>query len=104
MIADCGMGQRFRRDFHGTIAKAGGAFVEFVGWFAVLNTLVIVMYYLTMIGWAAGMWWAALTGSLFQEAVEVTALQQVMQNPDGSFFQTLTAWSVVVFEIGRAHV
>jgi len=99
MIAELGMGQRFRRAFPGAMAKAGGPFGEFVGWFAVLNTLVIVMYYLTMIGWAAGMWWAALTGSLFQEAVEVTALQQVMQNPDGSFFQTLTAWSVVVFVV-----
>lgn len=99
IIAELGMGQRFRRAFPGAMGQAGGKFGEFVGWFAVLNTLVIVMYYLTMIGWAVGMWWAALSGSLFQEAVEVAALGQMMENPDGAFFQTLTTWNVVIFVV-----
>ncbi len=100
MIAELGMGQRFRRAFPGAMGKAGGKFGEFVGWFTVLNTMVIVMYYLTMIGWAVGMWWAALSGSLFHAAIDVPALGEIgqqMVNPNGSFFLTLTSWSVVIF-------
>ena len=98
MVMELGLGQRFQTSLPLAMEKVGGRWGEFVGWFAVLNTMVITMYYVTMIAWTAGMWWSALAGTLFDPSVAVPAFglaKGEMANPHSSFFQLISSWVCV---------
>lgn len=99
MMVEFGLGKRFQASFPIALGRIGGRFGEVVGWFAILNALMITMYYSTILAWTAGMWWLSITGSLFEASVAVPAFgleEGAMDNPGASFFRMTSSWAVVV--------
>lgn len=100
MIVEFGLGQHTRSAFPQALGRIAGRGGELVGWFAILNSLIITMYYVTILAWAAGMWWSALLGSLFEPSVAVEGFGMAageMNNPHATFFDLLSQWSTVGF-------
>lgn len=98
MILEFGLGRYAKTSFPLALGKVGGRAGEATGWFAILNALVITMYYTTILGWVAGMWWSAFVGHLWQESVQAAAFGAApIPNPVGSFFSLLSSWSNVGF-------
>lgn len=98
MIMELGLGQRYQTSLPSALKKVGGRWGEFAGWFAVLNTFIITMYYVTMIAWAAGMWWSSVAGSLFEASVAVPAFNLAvgdLENPAASFFNLISSWVAI---------
>lgn len=98
MLLEFGLGQRFQGSFPTALGRVGGRFGELVGWFAVINALVITMYYSTILAWTAGMWWLSLTGSLYEATVAVPAFgleAGEMANPGASFFAMIGSWGII---------
>ena len=97
MILELGLGQRMRRGLPESLGKVGGRRAEFVGWLAVVNTGVIAMYYVTILGWVLGMAFGAL-GDLWQEQVPVPGFEAgSLANPQGFFFQLLASGRPMLF-------
>lgn len=98
MIVELGLGQRFQTSLPSALSKVGGRWGEYAGWFGVLNTFIITMYYCTIIAWAAGMWWSSVVGTLFEPSVAVPAFSIAvgeMENPAASFFHLVSTWVCV---------
>ena len=55
MILEFGVGHQSRKAFPQTMRNMAGGFGEFVGWWALLNATIIMMYYITLLGWMLGM-------------------------------------------------
>jgi len=55
IIIELGLGRIFSKGFPESLRKMSGFKGEMVGWFAVLNSSVITMYYITILAWVLGM-------------------------------------------------
>lgn len=100
MILEFGLGRVGGASFPAALGRVGGRVGEFAGWWAVINALLITMYYCAILGWVAGMWWSSLTGTLWQPSVEVPAFGMAegdLPNPYASFFALISSWSNVLF-------
>jgi NSS family neurotransmitter:Na+ symporter len=100
MVLEFGLGRFAGASFPMALGKAGGRVGEFAGWWAVVNALLITMYYCGILGWTLGMWLSALGGSLWQASVEVPAFgmpEGDLPNPYATFFSMISSWSNVAF-------
>lgn len=100
MILEFGLGREKLACFPVAMGRVGGRFGEAAGWWGVINALIITMYYCTILGWVAGMWWSALAGSLWEPSVAVPAFgmgEGVLPNPVSSFFHMISGWGNVFF-------
>lgn len=100
MIMEFGLGRQFGKAFPLAMGEAGGRFGEWAGWWGIINALLITMYYVTILGWTAGMWWLAIAGSLWEPSVAVEAFgfaQGALPNPIASFFDLISGWGNVFF-------
>ena len=98
MMLEFGLGKRFQASFPIALGRVAGKGGETLGWFAILNALIITMYYSTILAWTAGMWWFSATGSLFESSVAVPGfgLQKgEIPNPTASFFDLVSSWKAV---------
>ncbi len=55
IIMELGIGRVFRKGFPSSMNEVAGFKGEMTGWFAILNSSVITMYYITILGWVLGM-------------------------------------------------
>lgn len=98
MWLEFGLGQTQQRAFPQAMGAIGGKWGELAGWWALLNALIITMYYVAILGWVLGMWWKALAGGLWEPTVQLTGFaMKDLPNPVGSFFQLISSWSNVFF-------
>ncbi len=99
MILEFGLGRYALASTPIALGRVGGRIGEFAGWWALINALIITMYYVTILGWTAGMWWSALGGSLWEASVAVPAFglaEGALPNPISSFFHMLSGWGNVI--------
>lgn len=97
MILELGLGHLTRRGLPESLARAAGKRGEIAGWWAILNTGVISMYYVTILGWVLGMALGSL-GGLWEERQPVPGFAAgSLPNPYGFFFNMLASWKPVVF-------
>ncbi len=103
MVAEFGLGASTRKSFPLAMRVAGGRAGEFAGWFAILNAGFITMYYITILGWVAGMAWGALT-------TDVTASFGASAKPPffdsfkmtyGPFFGVVLVWILNLLIVSR---
>lgn len=98
MILEFGLGRMTGRSFPLALGQVGGRVGEFAGWWAILNALIITMYYCAILGWVGGIWWEAVVGRLWQPSVAVPAFgfdEGALPNPVASFFSLISSWSNV---------
>lgn len=98
MMLEFGLGKRFQASFPIALGRVAGKWGEAIGWFAILNALMITMYYSTILAWTVGMWWFSATGSLFEASVAVPGFgldRGEMPNPSASFFDLISSWKAV---------
>jgi NSS family neurotransmitter:Na+ symporter len=62
MILEFGLGHFTRRAFPESLHRLAGKKGEFVGWWALMNSSFITLYYITILGWVVGMLVGALGG------------------------------------------
>ena len=95
MILEFGLGTMTGRAFPEALYRVAGKKAEFVGWWSLGSALFITMYYITLLGWGAGMLFGAL-GSLFEPGA--TAPFAPMQEPTAAasaqvfFFDLIATW------------
>jgi neurotransmitter:Na+ symporter, NSS family len=89
-------GKAFPQSMH-RVAKRPG---EFAGWWGLLNTTIISMYYVAILGWVLGMLIGSLKGLWDTSPVTSGAFGHLgMQNPFGYFFGMLGSWNPVVYVV-----
>ncbi|MFQ5349040.1 MAG: sodium-dependent transporter [Thermoanaerobaculia bacterium] len=97
MTLELGLGHQTRLAFPQALATAGGRRGELIGWWALLNTGCITLYYVTMLGWVIGMLGGAL-GELWRDSLPVTGFAAAeLPNPYGYFYAMLSSWRPLVF-------
>lgn len=97
MILEFALGAHTRKAFPGAMAAVGGRFGEFVGWLGVLNTTFINFYYVTLLGWVAGMWWYSFGATVLTEAGEIGLWTH---GPKPMFKHLTESWGALVFVLG----
>ncbi len=98
MLLEFGLGQSQQRAFPQALGAIGGKAGEFAGWWALINALLITMYYVAILGWVLGMWWKALVGDLWTAKATLAGFaMKELANPKGSFFQLISSWGNVGF-------
>lgn len=98
MMLEFGLGKRFQASFPIALGRVAGKWGEAIGWFAILNALIITMYYSTILAWTMGMWWSSATGTLFESTVAVPGFELQageMANPGASFFDLISSWKAI---------
>lgn len=97
LILELGLGHMSRAALPRSLSKAAGRRGEFVGWWALANTAVIALYYVTILGWVVGMALGAF-GSLWRESVPLEGFAaSSLPNPYGHFFAMLSGFAPVAF-------
>ncbi len=95
MILEFGLGSMTQRAYPEAMARMAGSKGEFVGWWSLGSALFITMYYITILGWAAGMLFGSF-GGLFEAGA--TAPFAPMQDPTAApnaqvyFFGLIATW------------
>jgi NSS family neurotransmitter:Na+ symporter len=87
MIVELGLGHSRRAAFPGAMRRTGGQAAEIFGWWSLVNAIVIAMYYIVILAWAALMMVKAL-GPLYETGVGET------------FGGLHTTWSPMLVAIG----
>ncbi len=99
LILELGLGSLQRSALPGSLAKAAGRRGEMAGWWTLLNTSVITLYYVTIVGWVIGMAFGSL-GDLWRESFPVAGFTaESLPNPAGYYFHLLTSWWPLVFVV-----
>jgi NSS family neurotransmitter:Na+ symporter len=97
MILEFTIGHQSRKAFPQTLGMMAGKAGEFVGWWALLNALIITMYYVTLLGWVLGMLFASF-GPLWTDSLPTPAYApERLDNPVASFFNLLASPTAIVF-------
>lgn len=95
MVLEFGLGTMTQSAFPKALYRLTGRKGEFVGWWSLGSALFITMYYITILGWAAGMLFGSF-GSLFEPGA--TAPFAPMQEPTTGvsatvfFFDLIATW------------
>ncbi len=97
MILEFGLGHFTRRAFPESLHRLAGKKGEFVGWWALMNSSFITLYYITILGWVVGMLVGAL-GGLWKASFPTPAFAtHSLPNPYGYFFHMLSTWRPLLF-------
>jgi neurotransmitter:Na+ symporter, NSS family len=95
LIAELGLGSYTQKAFPASLHDIGGAKGEFMGWWGLLNSSFITMYYVTILAWVCGMFFGAF-GQLWRPSTAVPAFgHPEMGNPFGFFFNMISSWWVL---------
>lgn len=97
LVAEFGLGSLTQRAFPTSLARIGGRWGEFAGWWAILNAAFITMYYVTIVAWVCGMFLGSFSG-LWQPTTATPGFEaEAMANPYGFFFHMLSSpWVLVL--------
>jgi len=99
MILEFGLGSMTQRAFPEALSRMTDKRGEFVGWWSLGSALFITMYYVTILGWALGMFFGSF-GGLFEAGA--TAPFSPMQEPTAAanaqvyFFGLIATWWPVI--------
>lgn len=100
MILEFGLGSITSRSFPMALSKLIGKSGEFLGWWSILSTMFITMYYIAILGWAFGMMFGSL-GTLFEGNISApfTPFETPSEDPSAMifFFNQLSTWWPLVF-------
>ncbi len=95
MILEFGLGSMTQRAYPEAMARMTGKRGEFVGWWSLGSALFITMYYITILGWAAGMLFGSFGGLLEAGATAPFAgMQEPTDAPSAQvyFFGLIATW------------
>ena len=99
LIAELGLGGITQRGFPASMAQVAGKKGEFIGWWGLLNSAFIMMYYITILAWVCGMFVGA-AGGLWKEGSSVPAFGiEQMANPAGYFFAMISSSWVIALVV-----
>lgn len=97
MILELGLGGMTRKAFPAAMRKLLGAKGEYLGWAAIINSSIITMYYIAILGWVVGMALGCF-GSLWKASIPVPAFGMAdgaLPNPYAYFFNMISSyWSL----------
>ncbi len=97
MILEFGLGHFTRRAFPESLHRMAGRKGEFVGWWALMNSSFITLYYVTILAWVVGMFVGAF-GGLWKANFPTPAFTgESLPNPYGYFFHMLSTWKPLLF-------
>lgn len=100
MMLEFGLGTMTGKSFPLALGKLTGRRGEYVGWIAIVCTMFITMYYVTILGWALGMMFGSL-GDLFKAGGTAPFTPFTEPSPGPSaivfFFDQLATWWPMVF-------
>jgi neurotransmitter:Na+ symporter, NSS family len=103
LLLELGLGSWSGRAFPLALHRIGGRAAEFCGWFGLISATFITAYYVTILGWVLGMWFAAFGDDLWAASVALPAFGDgglpvgAVPNPVASFFSMLSSWRNVLF-------
>lgn len=96
LMLEFGIGHSRQKALPGALRDMVGAPGEFVGWWALMNSGIISLYYVTLLGWVLGMLIGAF-GPLWKDVHPTPAYaMEELPNPVGYFFDTLSQPSSLV--------
>ena len=91
LIMELGLGSLTQKAFPLALARVGGRWGEFAGWWGLLNAGFITMYYITILSWVVGMFVGSF-GALWEpEAPLPKFAAESAPNPFGFFFGMLSS-------------
>lgn len=95
MILEFGLGTMTQRAFPEALYRMVGKKGEFVGWWSLGSALFITMYYITILGWGAGMLFGSF-GGLFEAGATApfAPMQEPTAGPNATvyFFDLISTW------------
>lgn len=99
MMMEFGLGTLTGQSFPLALRKLVGKRGEFVGWWSIAGSFIITMYYIAILGWAAGML-IGVFGSLFEPGITApfTPFEQPTSEPSAMvyFFNMIATWLPLV--------
>lgn len=99
MILEFGLGSMTQRAYPEAMGRMTGKRGEFVGWWSLGSALFITMYYITILGWAMGMFFGSF-GGLFEAGATApfSAMQTPTADPNAQvyFFGLIATWWPVI--------
>ncbi len=97
MAVELGLGHQQRRAYPAALRQVAGRRGEWLGWWALVNTSLLTLYYVAILAWVMGM----LVGSLGPLWTPMTALGDFsvgeLANPSGFFFAMLASYRPLLF-------
>lgn len=97
MILEFGLGSTTRRALPEALHMVAGKKGEFVGWWALMNSSILTLYYITILGWVLGMLFGAM-GGLWKESTALSGFaMESLPNPHGYFFGMLSGWKPLLY-------
>jgi NSS family neurotransmitter:Na+ symporter len=100
MMVEFGMGTLTGRSFPLALSKLVGKRGEFFGWWSIMGSFIITMYYIAILGWALGMLLGTF-GSLFEPGITAPfeAFAKPAEEPNATvfFFDLIASWKPLVF-------
>ncbi|MCH9651405.1 MAG: sodium-dependent transporter [Deltaproteobacteria bacterium] len=109
LILELGLGHQQRRAYPAALRQVAGRKGEFLGWWALVNTSIITLYYVAILAWVIGMF-VGSWGPLWKPLASLTGFQvESLANPQGFFFQLVSSWrplgfAMVVWSLNAAVV
>ncbi|NOZ22668.1 MAG: sodium-dependent transporter [Planctomycetes bacterium] len=98
MILELGLGNKMQRAFPESLSRCAGKPGEFVGWWGLLSASFITMYYITILGWALGMWVGSF-GGLWAHPGTVAAFKDAgkMAFSQAFFYHMISGKGVLIY-------
>lgn len=99
IVMELGIGRIFAKGLPETMRKTSGFKGEMTGWFAILNSSIITMYYITILSWVLGMLFRTL-GPLWH-GIPVPAFNLTGTEGKGmtNFFDIITSYKTLLFVV-----
>ena len=111
LITELGLGSLTQQGFPAAMRRVGGKWGELAGWWALLNSSFITMYYVTIIAWVSGMFLGAVGPLWGPETATPGYAAESLPNPMGFFFGLIASpwvlalvvvvWGLNVFIVRR---
>ena len=100
MTLELGLGRFTGRGLPIALGEGAGKLGEWSGWFGVLNTSVISMYYVAILGWVVGMWFGCFSALWEPSAVPAFDLPAgALSNSMSYFFDMISRYRTIGFVV-----
>lgn len=100
LALELGLGHQQRRAYPLALRQTAGAKGEFLGWWALVNTTFITLYYVAILSWVVGMFLGGF-GPLWEPSTALEGFEaDRLPNPHGFFFALVSTSHPLWFALG----
>lgn len=99
LVAEFGLGGLTQRGFPASLGRIAGRGGELAGWWALINTAFVTMYYVTIVAWVCGMFVGSFSGLWRPESPTPGFDAASMGNPYGFFFGMISSGWVLALVV-----